>query len=151
MTTTLPGAADLYPKVAHVIPSVEWATMAEDVDAIQRLKRERNAYRQALIQRDQAQRAYELTRDRIGLEVRDQLRQLQSVDQQIEIQVAQITQEERAVTVTEIVHHRDRGCLFTVTGSGFFTKVCRVDTKNLGLLYSNANIFRFIMYIRNLI
>lgn len=43
MTTTLPTAADLYSKVAHVVPSVEWATMADDVDAIQRLKRERNA------------------------------------------------------------------------------------------------------------
>ncbi len=40
--TTL-TAADLYPKVAHVIPSVEWATMADDVDAILRLKQERNA------------------------------------------------------------------------------------------------------------
>ncbi len=36
-------ADDLYPKVAHVIPAVEWATMADDVDAILRLKRERNA------------------------------------------------------------------------------------------------------------
>lgn len=40
--TTL-TAADLYEKVTHVIPSVEWATMADDVDAILRLKRERNA------------------------------------------------------------------------------------------------------------
>lgn len=40
--TTL-TAADLYEKVAHVIPSVEWATMADDVDAILRLKLERNA------------------------------------------------------------------------------------------------------------
>ena len=40
--TTL-TAADLYPKVAHVVPAVEWATMAEDVDAIMRLKQERNA------------------------------------------------------------------------------------------------------------
>lgn len=40
--TTL-TAADLYEKVAHVIPSVEWATMADDVDAILRLKRKRNA------------------------------------------------------------------------------------------------------------
>lgn len=40
--TTL-TAADLYEKVAHVIPSVEWAIMADDVDAILRLKRERNA------------------------------------------------------------------------------------------------------------
>ncbi|MFV0450800.1 MAG: quinolinate synthase NadA [Propioniciclava sp.] len=36
-------AADLYTTVDHVIPSVEWATMAEDVDAILRLKAERNA------------------------------------------------------------------------------------------------------------
>ena len=40
--TTL-TAADLYPRVAHVVPAVEWATMAEDVDAIMRLKQERNA------------------------------------------------------------------------------------------------------------
>jgi quinolinate synthase len=43
MTSTLLTAADLYPKVAHVVPSVEWATMTEDVEAILRLKRERNA------------------------------------------------------------------------------------------------------------
>nr|WP_300146046.1 quinolinate synthase NadA [Propionicimonas sp.] len=43
MTSTLLTAADLYEKVAHVVPSVEWATMTEDVDAILRLKRERNA------------------------------------------------------------------------------------------------------------
>jgi quinolinate synthase len=42
MTATL-TAADLYPRVSHVIPSVEWATMTDDVDAIMRLKRERNA------------------------------------------------------------------------------------------------------------
>jgi len=40
--TTL-TAVDLYPKVAHVVPAVEWATMADDVDAIMRLKQERNA------------------------------------------------------------------------------------------------------------
>jgi quinolinate synthase len=40
--TTL-TAADLYPRVAHVVPAVEWVTMADDVDAIMRLKRERNA------------------------------------------------------------------------------------------------------------
>lgn len=40
--TTL-TAADLYPKVAHVVPAVEWATMADDVEAILRLKQERNA------------------------------------------------------------------------------------------------------------
>ena len=41
--TALVTANDLFSRVNHVIPSIEWATMAEDVDAIQRLKRERNA------------------------------------------------------------------------------------------------------------
>ncbi len=43
MSITLPTADQIYPKVAHVIPAVEWATMAEDVEAILRLKQERNA------------------------------------------------------------------------------------------------------------
>ena len=43
MTTTLISAADLYRRVDHVVPAIEWATMADDVDAILRLKRERNA------------------------------------------------------------------------------------------------------------
>ena len=43
MTSTLIGAADLYRRVEHVVPAVEWATMADDVNAILRLKTERNA------------------------------------------------------------------------------------------------------------
>ncbi len=43
MSTTLTTADQVYPKVAHVIPAIEWVTMAEDVDAILRLKQERNA------------------------------------------------------------------------------------------------------------
>lgn len=46
MSTTLtstPMADRLYPKVKHLIPAVEWATMADDIDAIWRLKKERNA------------------------------------------------------------------------------------------------------------
>lgn len=43
MATTLTTADRIYPQVAHVIPAVEWATMAEDVEAILRLKQERNA------------------------------------------------------------------------------------------------------------
>ncbi|MCW5950648.1 MAG: quinolinate synthase NadA [Propionibacteriaceae bacterium] len=42
MTATL-TAQDLYPKVSHVVPSVEWATMADDVEAIMALKARRNA------------------------------------------------------------------------------------------------------------
>jgi quinolinate synthase len=33
----------LYPKVSHVVPEVEWATMADDVEAIMKLKKQRNA------------------------------------------------------------------------------------------------------------
>ena len=43
MSTTLTTADQIYPKVAHVIPAIEWATMADDVEAILALKRERNA------------------------------------------------------------------------------------------------------------
>ena len=34
MTTTLITADDLFQRVNHVIPSIEWATMTDDVDAI---------------------------------------------------------------------------------------------------------------------
>ena len=43
MTATLISADDLFQRVNHVIPSIEWATMTDDVDAILRLKHERNA------------------------------------------------------------------------------------------------------------
>ncbi len=42
MTTTV-TAADLYQRVSHVVPAVEWATMVDDVEAIMALKAERNA------------------------------------------------------------------------------------------------------------
>ncbi|MCG2804721.1 MAG: quinolinate synthase NadA [Propionicimonas sp.] len=42
MTMTA-NAADLYQRVSHVVPAIEWATMVEDVEAIMRLKVERNA------------------------------------------------------------------------------------------------------------
>ena len=38
-----PNAAALYPRVSRVIPPVEWALFANDVEAILRLKKERNA------------------------------------------------------------------------------------------------------------
>ena len=43
MSTTLITADQLFRKVDHVVPAVEWATMADDVNAIMRLKQERNA------------------------------------------------------------------------------------------------------------
>jgi len=43
MSTTLITADQLFHRVDHVVPAVEWATMADDVNAIIRLKAERNA------------------------------------------------------------------------------------------------------------
>src|SRR5690625_3733320 len=43
MSETLMPAADLYEKVSHVIPAVEWPVFAEDAEAIMQLKREKNA------------------------------------------------------------------------------------------------------------
>lgn len=43
MTTTLLHADELFHRVEHVVPAAEWATMADDVNAIMRLKAERNA------------------------------------------------------------------------------------------------------------
>lgn len=37
------AALDLYPTVSHVIPELEWALVAEDIDAINELKREKDA------------------------------------------------------------------------------------------------------------
>lgn len=39
----MPTAESLYPRVSHLVPEIEWATFAEDVDAIWRLKEERDA------------------------------------------------------------------------------------------------------------
>ncbi|MFT3859827.1 quinolinate synthase NadA [Micropruina sp.] len=43
MSTTLLTADELFQRVEHVVPAAEWATMADDVNAIMRLKAERNA------------------------------------------------------------------------------------------------------------
>src|SRR5690625_2771197 len=43
MSETLMPAADLYEKVSHIIPAVEWPVFADDAEEILRLKREKNA------------------------------------------------------------------------------------------------------------
>jgi quinolinate synthase len=42
-TALMPKSEDLYAKVSHQIPAIEWPVFSGDIDAIQRLKRERNA------------------------------------------------------------------------------------------------------------
>jgi outer membrane protein TolC len=63
---------------------------------------ERNAYRSALIALDRARRDYTLLLDNTERDILDQLRQLERVEQQIDLQTQQIEQEQRAVAVTEI-------------------------------------------------
>ncbi|MGE3172222.1 MAG: TolC family protein [Planctomycetota bacterium] len=63
---------------------------------------ERNNLRSAQIALEQARRGYGLLLDQIELEIKNQLRNLRSLEQQIALQRGQIVQEQRAVTVTEI-------------------------------------------------
>ncbi len=65
-------------------------------------KSERNAYRSAVIARDRSQRDYDILLENVERDINDALRQLERTEQQIDLQVEQIGQEERAVAVTEI-------------------------------------------------
>jgi outer membrane protein TolC len=64
--------------------------------------RQRNSLRSAQIAVAQAQRRYDLQRDQVATDVRDQLRQLRSIEQQIALQREQIEQERKAVAVMQI-------------------------------------------------
>lgn len=64
--------------------------------------RERNALRNAQIALERSRRDLGLARDQIEIDVRDQLRQLRSTEQQLALQQEQIEQERKAVAVIEI-------------------------------------------------
>lgn len=68
---------------------------------LQRLP-ERNIYSRALIAVDNAEREYSLQLDQLEVNIRDQLRQMDSLEQRILLQQEQITEEQRAVKVSEI-------------------------------------------------
>jgi outer membrane protein TolC len=65
-------------------------------------KAERNSLRSSQLALDQARRDYTQRLDQVQLDIEDQLRSLRRLEQQIDLQREQITQEQRAVTVTEI-------------------------------------------------
>ncbi len=65
-------------------------------------KPERNSYRNALIGLEQAERAFQLRLENLDLDVRDQLRQLRSVEKRIILQHEQIEQQEKAVAINTI-------------------------------------------------
>ena len=64
--------------------------------------RQRNSVRSAQIQLDQSVRGYQLDKDRTAIEIRDQLRQLRSIEQRIALQRDQIEQEKKAVAIMRI-------------------------------------------------
>lgn len=84
-------------------PPDDWrATAGLRIDLpIQRLP-ERNSYRTALINYDQAVRNYELLLQNTERDVRDALRNLDQLEEQISLAEQQIRQDERAVAVTQI-------------------------------------------------
>jgi len=63
---------------------------------------QRNRHRSAGIDLEQARRSLAQHADQLDLLIRDELRQLRSTEEQIELQKEQITQEQAAVTVTQI-------------------------------------------------
>lgn len=63
---------------------------------------ERNAYRSSQIALDQARRNYELELDEVDRDVRNLLRQIKTIELQVDLQRDQITQEQRAVAVSQI-------------------------------------------------
>jgi len=67
---------------------------------------ERNNYRTALINLAQTQRRLSLLLDQLELDIRDQLRQLDSLEKRIFLQREQIAQQQRAVTVSEFQYER---------------------------------------------
>ncbi|MEZ5964967.1 MAG: TolC family protein [Planctomycetota bacterium] len=64
--------------------------------------RERNSLRNAQIALDRARRGLTQQCDQLDIEVRDQLRQLRSIEQQLVLQREQIEQEKKAVAVMQI-------------------------------------------------
>ncbi len=70
--------------------------------------RERNNVRGAQITVDQSVRALQLAKDQLTIEIRDQLRQLRSTEQQIALQRDQIEQEKKAVAIMRIRYESGR-------------------------------------------
>jgi len=81
----------------------DWAShIALDVEIPIQRTLERNNYRAAMLGYDRALREHEELLESIDRDVRDALRQLLRTEKQIDLQVAQIEQERRAVAVTQI-------------------------------------------------
>jgi len=83
-------------------------SVGADLDLPFDRKSERNSYRQALINREAAQRNLEEQRDQIKLEVRDALRNLQQARQSYEIQENNLRLNERRVESTTLLQQAGR-------------------------------------------
>ncbi len=111
---------------------------------------ERNNYRSTQLALEHARRDYSLLLDNTERDIKDQLRQLERVAQQIELQKQQVEQEQRAVAVTEIryesgdVDNRDlldarqslvdaQNALIDLTANHFISRLTLL--KDMGLLF----------------
>jgi len=114
---------------------------------------ERNNYRSSQLALDRARRDYSLLVDNTERDIKDQLRQLERVAQQIVLQEQQVEQEQRAVAVTEIryesgdVDNRDlldarqslveaQNALIVLTADHFISRLTLL--KDLGLLFIDS-------------
>jgi outer membrane protein TolC len=95
----LNAQSDILP---HVVPDTWESTAGLTLNVPLNLQAERNNYRAALIDVDEARRNLQLEFDNVERDVRNQLRSLRQFDQQIELQKEQIQQELRAVAVVQI-------------------------------------------------
>jgi outer membrane protein TolC len=101
--SVLGGVSDSDGDVAGALPDNDWSSSAALTLGLPvNRQAERNAYRSAQINLDQARRDYEQLLDDVDRDVRNQLRQLRTIEMQIELQREQIVQEQRAVAVSQI-------------------------------------------------
>jgi len=100
--TLVGGLADSDGDPAHALPDNWSSSAALSLGLPLNRQAERNAYRSAQIALDKARRDYDQLLDDVDREVRNLLQQLRTIELRIDLQREQITQEQRAVAVSQI-------------------------------------------------
>ena len=96
------GLSDSAGDPAAALPDDWSSTAALSLGLPVNRQAERNAYRSAQIALDQARRDYQQLVDDVDREVRDLLQQIRTIELRIDLQREQITDEQRAVAVSQI-------------------------------------------------
>lgn len=89
-------------RLGGAAPDVWSASAAVTMEIPLQRKPERNSYRSSLIALAQAERNYQQRLDQLELDIRDQMRQLDSVEKRILLQNEQIVQQDKSVAVFQI-------------------------------------------------